>query len=438
MKKLKQIISWTIWSLLALYVLLVVLIQLPFTQRWLGQMVANALGSKLGTEVQVGRVDLGFFNRLIIDDVVIKDQQQQDLLTARRMSVKMELLPLINGRVSISSAQLFGANAILYKDSAAAIPNYQFVIDALSSKEKKEPSRFNLHIGSLIVRNLSVAYDQKDAPETPGRLNPHHLRVTDISAHVLLRTLTDDSLNVNIKRISLFEQSGLNLQRLALKLEANRQQALLTGFVLEMPGTSLHADTLTATDISDNFSYHLASMKGVIAMADLAAALPEDIPTHHDIAIDVEALSGTSSSLKCQLLDIATTDGDLKLQLSGQADHQEQTLQASLQQLSMSSNLINELQEVLPALPPLVGRLGSIDITADATTDDFGDIRAQGHASTTLGALSWRGTITPSPGSYSSTFSNVSFRPKSKPMSRLRAGDSVPASMLINSFSSVQ
>lgn len=399
MKKLKHIISWTIWGLLGFYVSLIVLIQLPFMQRWIGEAVAGALSSKLGTEVSVGRVDLGFFNRLIIDDVVIKDLQHEDMLTARRLSVKVELLPLFNGRVSISSAQLFGARMMLYRDSAGATPNYQFALDALTSKEQEEPSKLDLHVGSLIVRRLSLTYDQRDAPETPGRLNPQHLRVSDVSAHVLLRTLTNDSLNASVKRIALHEHSGIDLQRLSLKVEANRQQACLTGFALEMPNTAVGIDTVMVSGLSaqaDDLTYRLAHLNGLVALSDLAPVLPEAMPTAHSVELDMSEVSGTSHSIKCRHLSIATTDGDLRLLLSGQADDEERSFHTYIEHFSMSSSLLAELQEAVTGLPPAIGRLGNIRLSADAGTDDFGDIRTQGHAATALGALSWRGTASPS------------------------------------------
>ena len=54
------------------------------------------MSETLGTEVSVGRVHLGFLNRIIIDDVVILDQQQKEMLKASRLSAKVELLPLAN------------------------------------------------------------------------------------------------------------------------------------------------------------------------------------------------------------------------------------------------------------------------------------------------------------------------------------------------------
>ena len=196
------------WTLVALYALIIVLLHIPAVQGMVGREVASALGKKLGTEVKIGRVDLGLPFRLVIDDVTLLDQQNKPMLCAARLSASAELTPLLSGRISISSAQLFGVKAMLYKMSADAKPNYQFVLDSLASKDTtKQKTPLDLHIHSLVIRNSSVSYDQYDVAPTNGKLNLAHLKVDDISAHLILNRLTPDSLNLNCKRLSMHEAS---------------------------------------------------------------------------------------------------------------------------------------------------------------------------------------------------------------------------------------
>ena len=196
-------------------------------QRFIGSKVAGELSEKLGTEVSVGRVDLGFFNRIIIDDILILDQRQKEMLKASRVSAKIELLPLLDGRVSISAAQLFGARLQLYRDSAGADMNMQFVLDSLASRDTTTHSPLDLRINSLIIRHSNVSYDQLDATQTEGLLNPQHLNLSDISADLVLKALKEDSLNLNIKKLSFREQSGLQVKRLTMHVEASGKQATL-------------------------------------------------------------------------------------------------------------------------------------------------------------------------------------------------------------------
>ena len=146
MRKFRNIISGVIWTLVGLYVTLIVLLHIPAVQSFIGTKAGEILSEKFDTKVSVGRVDIGFLNRLIVDDLQMFDQNQRPLLKASRASVKIDLLELAKGKISILSAQLFGLDANLYKESADASPNFQFVLDSLASKDQSEKTPINLKI----------------------------------------------------------------------------------------------------------------------------------------------------------------------------------------------------------------------------------------------------------------------------------------------------
>ena len=172
MKLLKYIVNIVVWSHLTLYVLLMLFTHIPACQTFLGEKTAQIIGEKLGTKVSIGRVDLGFLNRVIIDDVLIYDQQQRMMLSVARLSVRVDILPLTQGKISISSAQLFGAHARINRKDAQSKTNIQFVLDSLASKDTTSHTPLDLHINSLIVRHSSIKYDQLDVPNTANLFNP--------------------------------------------------------------------------------------------------------------------------------------------------------------------------------------------------------------------------------------------------------------------------
>ena len=233
-KILKRIISIVIWTVIALNMFFAGLLHLPSVQQFIGGKVSGLLEKELGTQVSVGQIDLGLLNRIIIDDVLIHDQQRQKMLRISRLSIKLDYMPLTEGKIHISSAQLFGAHARLYRKDAQTAPNFQFVIDSLASKDTINQTPLDLRINTFIIRNSSVSYDQLDMAPSSGKFNPSHLKVNDISGHINLKTLTDDSLNINVKRLGFKEQSGLTINRLTFRLAAGRQKALLENFLLQM------------------------------------------------------------------------------------------------------------------------------------------------------------------------------------------------------------
>ena len=247
MNNLKNIIRGGIWTVVGLYVSLIVLLHIPAVQDLIGNKVGDALSKKFGTKVTVDRVDLDFLNRLIIDGVYMQDQTGKTMLEATRMSVNIGLFHLLKGKIVITTAQLFGLNANLYKQDANTKPNFQFVLDSLASKDTTSHTPLDLSIGSLIIRHGTVKYDQLDVAPKYQEFALEHILLTDISAHVILNTLTDDSLNVNLKRLSFKEKAGLDVGTMSFKLAANKQSASLENFQLKLPNTNLTLEPITAT-----------------------------------------------------------------------------------------------------------------------------------------------------------------------------------------------
>ena len=77
MKKLRKTINIILWSLVALYAAIILMLNLPPVQKAIGGWASNAVGKKINSRVEIGKVDVGFFNRVIIDDVSIYDQKDR-------------------------------------------------------------------------------------------------------------------------------------------------------------------------------------------------------------------------------------------------------------------------------------------------------------------------------------------------------------------------
>ena len=140
MKKAKHIVSGFVWAVIGLYILAMILLHIPAFQAMLGKKVSEALSEKFATEVSVGRIDLGFANRIIVDDVRMKDKEGKEMLTASRLSAKVDIVALINGNIAISSAQIFGMKGAFYKKAdAEALPEVQSGEPTSSEPETTPP-----------------------------------------------------------------------------------------------------------------------------------------------------------------------------------------------------------------------------------------------------------------------------------------------------------
>lgn len=377
MKKFKHICNGIIWTLIVLYLLLIVLMHLPSVQTFLGKEVAEALADKFGTKVEVGKVNLGFFNRIIIDDVMMYDQQGDSLIYASRLSAKIDYMAATQGKISVSSAQIFGLRANLYRQTAKSPANFQFVLDSLASKDTTHHKPLDLHIGSLIIRRGAIAYNQRDVAPRSGVFSPQHIRVSELSSHILLNHVTDNSIDLLLKKLSFKDESGFKLQSLHFKLQADRQKATLKEFRLLMPRSELVLDDLKATYrfegkrfIPESLRFKGGIQQSKITFADVASLVPA--LRHFDDAVFVSSrFSGTAKSISVPSLNLRTGSGSFNLQARGSYSHTSShpAWNADIANLNLSPAGVEFLAENLGSkvkIPKEIQRLGTIHLTGKA------------------------------------------------------------------------
>ena len=167
-RKLKKTVRWVLGIILSLYIGTILLLNIPYVQRQISVLVANELANVLGTQLTIGRINMGLLNRIIIDDLLLNDQSDKEMLKVSRLSAKFDILPLFKGKVSISNVQLFGFNINLENKTPEAIPNFQVVLDAFASKDTiKKESNLDIRINSLLIRRGKMSYNVLSAEETP-------------------------------------------------------------------------------------------------------------------------------------------------------------------------------------------------------------------------------------------------------------------------------
>ena len=300
--------------MVGLYIGIILLLNIPYVQHRMSVLVAKGLSTVLGSELTVGRINIGLLNRIIIDDLVLNDQSGKELLKIGRLSAKFEILPLFSGKISIGNVQLFSFNANLERPTPQASTNFQFVLAAFASKDTvKKKSTLDLRINSLQIRRGKVSYDVLSAESTPGKFNPQHIRLSNILANISLKALQNDSVNAAIKRMSVEEEhSGFELKKLSLKIIANDRKMRIENFAIDLPNTSLAMDTIhmdyDSLGAFDNlaqdvrFSFHL--LPSQIALQDLSAFVPAFGSFKEKLQVEVQT-DGTVNQLNCPHLSVS-------------------------------------------------------------------------------------------------------------------------------------
>ena len=373
------------------------LLEIPAVQQRISTNVANYLSTILRTEISVGHIDLDFINRIIINDLEIKDQQQQNLLTVKRASAKINLKWLLQGKIVISTAQLFDFDLSLYQNAPTDKPNFQFIVDELFSGESKEDNQTDLRINTLLIRRGKVSYNKNFVEQTPEKLNTNHIDISGLHANISIKTFSKDSINAKVKKFAAYESSGLAITSLDFHILANNKQANLCNFRLSLPNSIIELDTIKAnynlTDSSiTNFVADIAIKPSHLTLFDLSSLIPEFNQFQSPILFSAQCHLN-EEQIDLSNLFVHTKKNELSL--AAEATMSATTrplhynlLQGRIEKLNISERGYTLLRENLPkentALIEQIANLGNTNCTAEITLDNK-EIKVNGNILTSIG-----------------------------------------------------
>ena len=159
LKKTLKIFLWIIGSVIGLFLLLVIALQIPAVQNFAKNKAVNYLEGKIHTKVEIGRIELGLPKKVILEDVYFEDQKKDTLLAGQKLAVDISLFELLNNKVEINSVDLQGITATISKNKDSVF-NFDYIIKAFASAEKKSDSPpMEFSIDKINLDNIRLKFN---------------------------------------------------------------------------------------------------------------------------------------------------------------------------------------------------------------------------------------------------------------------------------------
>ena len=299
-KTFSYIVRFLVGLVLVIILGLILFTTLPASQRWLAAKASSILTDELQTTVKIGRAQVSLFNRVVLDDVLLLDQQEDTLLTATRLSMKISLTDLAYDKINISAAQLFGFDIRLRRPSPEDPYNFQFIIDHFAS-EDTTTTPLDMELSQVVIRRGRLSHDVLSEPNT-ARFSSSHFTLDSLRIRLDADTITNNIISANISELSFVEsRSGLRLSNFQTQLSLHLptdgpMEARLSNFMLLLPNTGISIPHLNAQAerpaATDSTSLRLTqlrgSLKGHFTPSDFSPLLPFLARFDDNISINTE------------------------------------------------------------------------------------------------------------------------------------------------------
>lgn len=198
-------------------------------QKWVSQKASEYLSKKLKTTVK-SNFTYSFPDWIQSENLLIKDELSDTLLSAGKVRIDLDMLALINNKVLINKALLENSYFNIYEKNKK--PNYQFILDAFASDttaKNSSPTPFeyvlkeinlkNSRIKSqaegnnitLIINSLKTGFDVFDLEKSKFFLKKSEIDGLTLKANILAST---DSSKSHVKthlKIPGLDAKNINL-----------------------------------------------------------------------------------------------------------------------------------------------------------------------------------------------------------------------------------
>lgn len=326
---------------------------------------SETLEEKFGTEVKIGKVQLGLFNSVIFDDVEIKDQESRKLLTAEKLSAKIQLRSLAIAPITIRTIELYRANINLRKKNEASQYNFQFIIDSLSSENKEEKSALDLKIKSVILSRCNINYDLLSKPSKPT-FDVNHLAFSNLDASVGIHVIKGDSFNVKLRNIAFQEKSGFVLEKCYANASFGKKNIEIPILKLKTSNGSLVAKKISLTsDKEKKYSGGGELERFRLSLKDIRPFFGKDLPNE---VFDISASVRVNRN-RITIPNLRVAERERNVLLRAKIDFENtQRFFVDLKELKVKQEFVNSIAsslEVNESIGNVVKNIGDVNISAD-------------------------------------------------------------------------
>ncbi len=308
--------------LVVVYVGLYVVLSIPSVQNKVKIKVCEETSSLLGGDLQVESLSLHPFSEVILSGASLRSPEGKKCAEIKKVAAGIDLWTLLSERkIVINYAEIIGMDVRVSQEKDGAPLSIQFLIDALSPKDKNKPSTlFDLRIRNIVVRDSRASFSRKWMIDASGSKKPFaEIDVTSLRMDLSIPVLRNDLFKFDIRNLQFEANPGVNLRGLTAVVEYSKIQDQKKGdrlkikdLDIKLPNTSLSIGDLDLQLDS------IANLRGIVSgyatpsdFSSLVAQLSA-FDTPWDIDIDATYNNG-HVDLSRFILSNAYSNSSLKL-----------------------------------------------------------------------------------------------------------------------------
>jgi hypothetical protein len=361
-------------------------LQISEVQTFLVKRITNHFSNQIKSTVSVGSIDFKFFNKLILNDILIKDKNNDTLMFSQKITTSIKRINIRNKSFRLGRVTMIKPVVKFITDSTG-IMNLTWYLDMFKNpadSTKKSKSTFS--IDQIDISDARFSLINHSGVRGKTKIDFNNLNLTGINGIIEDFRLQDDTTTFNIYNLGFKESCGFSVNRMSSSVLFAKQNILFKSAYLNcdssninIPRLSLQADSSASfKKFTEEVKIDILFEKSLINTSDLQYFIPFANLVNESVWISGR-IFGTVSELRGRNIVLSYRDYtylDCDFDFSGLPEIENAFMYIGVNSLKTNAKDIEKIK--IPGkgyiiVPEFLYKLGNISFDGSFTgfTTDF-------------------------------------------------------------------
>ncbi len=268
------------------------LLRLPDVQTFIVRRITSHLSNEIKSTITVGKIDFRFFNRLTLNDLLIKDKHNDTLIYLKSASTGIRRIDFRNKIFRLGKIEINEPYIAFITDSTGLM-NLTWYIEMLrTSADTAKRSETTFLANEIIIYDGCFNLINKVDNENKMLLDFGNLKLSEISGILENFEIKPDTVRFHLQDFMFGESNGFIVNDLSSNVLLAGNDIIFNSVLLECDSSFVNADHIGL--LSDS----AGSFKNFTERVRLDILLQESSINSYDLQYFVPILLGTNESLR--------------------------------------------------------------------------------------------------------------------------------------------
>lgn len=383
LKSIKKTYNYLIITasvIILLPTVLFLILRTPLAQTFLVRKITSYISNEIRATVAVGKVEFTFFNKLSVNDILIKDQNNDTLLYASRVTAGIKQMAMKKGIIKLGKVVVIKPVIALITDSTGQMNLNWYLNKFQKPKDTTSVNKSKFYINQIEVSDARFLLQNKTGTPSKLPLDFNNLRLSGINTIIENFRIENDSTTFDIYNLGFHEEKGFVIKRFSTNLLLYKQNIVFRDASIICDSSIINADRIGLfADSSGSFKRFINEVKldislrkSLINSSDLKYFVPAIRDFNESVWLS-GSITGTVSELKGRNLVMSYKDEtylDLNFDFSGLPDIANTFIFLEVSDLRSNSKDIEQIKvpgKGFIMVPNVLRKLGVVSFSGTFT-----------------------------------------------------------------------